>query len=428
MTGFLKELGLDPQLFLIAAALSAAVFIFAFRKFLFNVFDPLAVFILSMVASSTLVLALPWPDTLKVEFALFAFCFWLGFIKRGHIPKNPSVLHFETIPTFEFEVMLLTLFVIIFAGNIYVGFTSGFPLLSSDPSITKVTIYTGGMGAIKRLDMLPYVFFCSGSVFMAVVGHKRRLFLILLIIASIMIALTGSKGALASPVFVLAFVVSHPGLIREKSSLAERIKRYALLSLVVAITLALVIPIIDTGGVATGLMALMKRVIFYGDIVLYYFPVRDTLVSGTHPLDFPGYLFQSTLVMFRMIESSPSLGAVIMGSGEAGFGPNPQYFVLADLFFGPVFGCGYCLLIGYLIAWMRRAFFSFSVGSPVKLVLRLTIAVSAFTLATDAGLFVSQLIDLFLIVAPLWLIAHTITVAIKNGISRATVEYGSIPG
>jgi hypothetical protein len=414
--GLLNELGLDPSTVFLILGMITVVTLGLYWRFFLNIFDPLLFFVVSTVASSILVLGLPWENELKVEFGLFNLALWLGFAIHGRMPKRSAGLQSTAENLFQLEVLLILLFCTILVGNLAVGFISGFPLFSNDPSVAKVTSYAGGLGFVRRINSMPFMFFASGCTLLAVLGYKRIQFLALLFGGCFLIVLTGSKSALTPVVFVLSLIVAHPAFMSGKKELASRLRRYAILAFALATVVAVLVPVIDTGSLGEGVALLAKRVLFNGDVVLYYFPTRGANPQLMHlgAWDYLAYLIQPILGMLRLAPVPDALGSVIMGTEDVGFGPNPQFYIRADIFFGPVRGCIYCFVIGYAISWMRRYFFPSEPVSPGSYVWRLSIAASAFTLATDSSLFIGSVFDGLLIIAPLWCLAHLLIVSSRS--------------
>ena len=162
-------------------------------------------------------------------------------------------------------------------------------------------------------------------------------------------------------------------------------------------------------------MALMRRILLFGDVILFYYPQRGEIpgLMNAGPWDYVHYLVDPFLAMFRVVDYSsihPALGSMISNM-ENGFGPNAQYFVRADIFFGPIGGCAYCLAIGYLTGLFRRQFFTFHTRSALLFTFSLLFAASALTLPTESSLFVSTVVDTGLFLFPLWCFAHVATLS-----------------
>jgi hypothetical protein len=408
----LTDLGIDPHLFVAVLVVGIILTTCLYSRFVINIFDQLLMFMLSTVACSTLVFGLPWDPSLKVEYVCFALSFWLGFAIRGKINRNAAPASMDRASISTLELTLIMLFVLLELGNALVGLSSGFPMFSSVPDAAKVTMYQGGFGIVRRFNLMPFVFFSSGCTLLAVLNYRRRLFLSLLFLASLMIMLTGAKSALLPVVVAVGLVVAHKGVMGRSIGLKTILSMYGVLIYGTAAGLAVLILVIDSGsGLSGGLQLLMKRLLFNGDVILYYFPTRgvNPKLLGLNWFNYLEYLFKGWLATVRITsEYPPALGSVIMGTDEVGFGPNPLYFVRADIFFGPVAGCAYSALIGYGVAWLRRLFFTGRSLSVASLALRLTFAGAAFELAIDSAGFIGGALDLLILVGPLWVVAKLI--------------------
>jgi hypothetical protein len=403
----LRGLGLDPTQFLLLAAVGAVVIILAYRPFIIGLFDPLNIFILSMCSNFVLMFGLGWDAGAKTEFSFFAVCLWLGFACAGRVPPRQPVVKLRQETLLELEIVLILVCALIVVANLYLGITAGFPLLSADPSLSKVTSLQGGLGGVRRLNMGPFQFLCCGCALFIALGHRRSLAICLLLISSALVALSGSKGALLPLIFVQAFVVFHKGLAEQGRYIAK-LRKLALPSFGLALAVALVVVIRDNGGLAQGISALAYRTLMFGDVILFYYPRRGAIPEfmGYGFWNYVQYLLDPILGLLRLKEYSEALGTVIVGNLASGFGPNPQYFVRADIFFGPLYGCGYCLGLGYVIGRLRKMFFVVRTGNALVFTYTLMLAVAAFILATDSQLFVLEVTDATLLLCPLWVLAH----------------------
>ena len=412
MLDILREVGLDPMQFLTLLAASSIVLILAFRPFVISLIDPLNVFVVSMCACAVLMFGMNWAEGAKIEFAFFVFFFWLGFASAGKVPARHPEKRFHADGLLDMQIVLLLVCIAIVVANVYLGVTAGFPLLSADPSISKVTAFTGGLGIIRHLNFGPFLFLCCGCTLFIAIGYKQTLALTLLAVSSAFIALSGAKSALLPILFVQAFVIHHNGL-RMSATFTARLRRFVLPSFGAALAVAIAVIVRDNGGITRGIIFLAKRLLFYGDVILFYYPRRGVIpeLAGANPFTYIKYLVDPLLGMFRLEDYTLPLGTIIAGNLDAGFGPNVQYFVRADIFFGPVFGCGYCLAIGYIGGMLRRSFFTLRTNNVMIFTFALMMAVSAFTLATESQLFVSEVADTALFLFPLWAFAYVARMA-----------------
>ena len=202
MLDILNALGLDANQFVALFVIATIILVLAYRPFVFSILDPLNIFIVAMIADVVLMFGLDWDSSAKIEFAFFIVFFWIGFAFAGKSPTGNSTIRFSEDALLELEIVLLLAFVIISIANLYLGFTAGFPLLSGRPSEAKVDTYTGGLGMIRHLDQGPYLFLCCGCILLIAISRRPMLPMIMLVISSAFVALSGSKGALSADPFL----------------------------------------------------------------------------------------------------------------------------------------------------------------------------------------------------------------------------------
>ena len=410
MSDLLTQLGIDPHLFWTSLVLGSILTVLMYYRFIVNIFDQLILMMISVVACDTLVFGMPWDNSLKIEYAFFTLFFWIGFCIRGKVRPFPSPIRHDARTVAPMELTLIILFIVLMAGNLAVAATSGVAILSSNPDTAKVTLYQGGFGFVRRLNMMPFNFFVSGCFVLILLNHRRRLYITLLVIMSLMIMTTGSKSALLPLVIAAGLVIAHPTLTGADPRLASRLARYNTVIFLAGASIAMLIFVIDAGreGLSGGVQMMLKRVLFNGDVIIYYFPTRGANpdLIGLNWVNYLEYLFKGWLATFRIIsEYPPALGSVIMGVNQPGLGPNPLYFVRADIFFGPVAGCLYCLYIGLATAWIRQLFFTRKAITVNSSIVRLALATFAFGMPIDSGGTIGYALDIVMFIVPIWLLA-----------------------
>ena len=416
MLDILSAIGLDANQFVALFVIATIVLVLAYRPFVIGILDPLNMFIVAMIADVVLMFGLDWDSSAKIEFTFFIVLFWIGFALAGKIPGDNPTIRFNDDALLELEIVLLLAFVIISIANLYLGFTAGFPLLSGKPSEAKVSSYTGGLGMIRHLDQGPYLFLCCGCILLIAIGRRPMPPLMMLVISSAFVALSGSKGALLPILFVMAFVINHKGL-GQSQKYSSKLKKLAIPSFGASLAVATTVLMKENGGIAQGFVVLARRILLFGDVILFYYPRRGAIpeLMNSGPWDYVHYLVDPFLAMFRIVDYSsihPALGSIISNM-ENGFGPNAQYFVRADIFFGPIGGCVYCLAIGYLNGLFRRQFFTFHTRSAMTFTFSLLLAVAAINLPFESSLFGSIVVDTAVFLFPLWCFARVATLSTK---------------
>ncbi len=423
MLDILSTFGIDVRVVLSGLLVSAVVLFTLYRRFFFSLFEPLSTFFVAQVGDATIMWALPAALTYKLQFGCYMLSLWLGFALRSKRISTTGQIIPHRLSLFELRVTLAVLCVLLVGANLYLGATVGFPLLSADPTEAKFTVYSGGLGLVRRLDMGPYYLFCCGCVLLIVLNESRRLALGMLGVATSLVMLGGGKSVILPLLFSLSFAVAHPGLT-PSDALRKKAKKYLVLILGAGLSIALLITSKEQGGLLGGVQGFLLRLLLNGDGIAFYYPRRE-IVRGLLQPGVLGYLrsvLSDTLGVLRVMEYQDSIGGLIKGS-EAG-GPNAQYFLLADIFFTPIVGCLYSFAVGYVIATFRNNFFQTRTRSVGILAMQLFLALVAFDLAMDASLFVTEVFSGFAFCVPLYLFAKLCRVGSAEGLSMRDERLG----
>jgi hypothetical protein len=148
-------------------------------------------------------------------------------------------------------------------------------------------------------------------------------------------------------------------------------------------------------------------------------------------LDYPAHLLNPLLGMLRLAEYQSPLGNLMvqqsLGVSERlseALGPNTPFYVKGELFFGPVFALGYSFLVGATAAWLRRSFEACHWSSPVTFCLRGTLFLMIPALAMEDSLFISMVLDMLLVVIPVFFLAAGLILA-GAGITREGSTHAS---
>jgi hypothetical protein len=416
-------IGLSATPVFIGLICSAALLIFLYRRYFVALIEPITFFLMGQVGDATIIWAFPMVFAYKWKFFAYMLSLWAGFALGAKSKARPSnivldPLDFDEPSTFDLKFMVTIIGILLIALNLYLGASVGFPLLSSNPTEAKFTVYTGGLGLIRRFNMGPYYFFCSGCILLIILNKSRGYISILLTVATLVVMLGGSKSILLPLLFAISLAISHKGISYSKQ-LVKKIRKYAAFVLTSAIAVALTVTVKETHSIIGGVQALLMRFLLAGDIILYYYPQHDMLRYIVDP-SFMGYMrsmLSDVFGLLRIVDYGKPLGMMILGS-ESG-GPNVQYFIYADLFFSPVVGCLYSVLVGYLIASLRGYFFHSRTRSLVTFSFQLFLTLIAFDLASEAGLFATELVFTLICVAPLYPLSYLCRSAMTVEISQS---------
>ncbi len=420
MLEVLRNFGLDPTLVISGAAASALLFFLLYRKFLVGALEPLSLFVIAQIGDASIMWAMPVALSYKWQLLVYMLFLWAGFAVKGKAKSGGPPILLDRNSFIDLTLVLTVLCVVIVCANLYLGATAGFPLLSKNPTAAKFTIYTGGLGIVRRINTGPYYFLCAGCSLMVVTRYKRRVALTLAFLATSLVMLSGNKSALLPLVLTFSLASLHKGL-SPQTRLRKSIQKCLLVLLLSGVVIALIITTKEQGSLVAGVQGLVLRLLLAGDGIIFYYPRRELIMTLVDP-SIMGYLHSVLNDVQGLLRvgsyEAVALGTLIMG-GEEG-GPNVQYFLHADLFFGPVLGSIYSFVIGYLIAIMRNNFFSSTTKSALRFSIRLFLAAAAFDLATEAGLFTTELVVMLLFVVPLYLLARFVRVCLVRPDAWAT--------
>jgi hypothetical protein len=379
-------------------ALACAVLYFcAYRGRILSIADPLIIFILCQIFSTALILLLVTDRWMLVQFFFAETAFCIGF----RIPKSTiRSISFRASPLEiqSVEMTIAILFVIWFLVSIGTGLISGFPLLANDPSVAKIEMYTGGAGIAKRMNEGVGTLVSVAAIFMAFNGRHKNLFKVITLGAMLLLILSGAKSALLDFIFIFGYLGIKKGMIAD--AFRKRAKKVMGLIILAGIMVAIGVVFLQSGNLNEALVLLLGRIIFYGDIVIYYY--RLDIFRNFNSLGIIAFLrdiANPILGEFRVVGYQAPMGANLQAytSGFADYssttGPNTLFFAGANIYFGLWGGTLYALTMGWIVAKVRDLYLSYNGKSLIKCIIWLTLAIEIFVLPTEAPLFISIIFD-----------------------------------
>jgi hypothetical protein len=412
------NLGVNLNTVLLWAAVIGMVYVIAYRKFVCSVVDPLNVFIISQVCSCVLAILVIHEPALLCQFFAAQAAFYVGFRLSRSRRSRSLCVDWSSGEIQIVETAIAVLFVGWVVANVYVGLTVGLPLFSGHASEAKVQTFREGLGFVKRLNGGAGLLVTAGSLILAILGTHRRVFAGIFVASLLVSTLDASKGSALLSVFLIGYALKKEGLVPEL--LKPRIRRATVALFVFACSIALYILSVDRGDLPAGVAGLFTRILFYGDVVLYYYqPDMMYYLKRLGPIDFLLSEINPMLGEFRLAPYQPPLG-VLMVTHSLGnetlatlFGPNTQFFVRGHIYFGSVCGTLYAAAVGWVVGRVRRWFFETDGAKPFALISALTMAVRIFTLPVEEpyciGLIFDTFLPIILIVAVLKIIRFSTT-------------------
>lgn len=399
------------------------------RKFVLNLFDPLFIFIVFNVFSSSLVLYMYLSDDIKHYYFLSYFSsllfFWSGYslvhkIYFTNTTKKEiiSILHSLSTPALKENIILLAMILLLSSSFLFAF--RGVPILSDNPSDAKVLLYEGGFGPVRYIQMVYITILMPISVIalftVSAIRVKRPalfrksilLYQTILVLCIATMIIGGSKGGLLGLVTAMSLVVFYKNMVgRHRDTI--RIYSFTFLFLLMAISYMVLVSFLTTGDVRNVPEQIAIRSLASGDVFFfyYYFPIAENF-SGVSLLDYFSYISKPILAILRLAETEYPLGAILLNLATnwplGSFGPNAQFPVVADIYFGPMFSWVYAFVLGSLVAFLR-------VGLPRYLSKNGTLGVlayfffffSAAIIPVDFIYFLQTTFMFVLLVLPIWL-------------------------
>ena len=401
--------GLEFANLLWSTVLFAAIYVLAYRRYIFSLFDPFNVALVTSIFASVLMVNTVDDRRWWWQFFSFQLAFFLGFSRNKLPPSSPiraegaGKAYFSTLSE-EMRVLegaVALLFVVALAANLYLGATAGFPIFAGDAGMAKVSAFVGGLGAVKRVNDGIGVFVPCAALVLYACGRHKKWWLTVVLIEMILSCLNGSKSAVLLFVCVLATATRHEAF--RTMAVTARLNQYARRLMAAAVLWAIAVLGIE-GGVGVGEAAwhFLVRIVFSGDMVLhYYHPDVIAHFAKYGPMTYLTDMLNPILGFLRLVPYREPLGYTMVGllagqnSPDTTVGPNTGFYVAGHIYFGAVGGFFYSMTIGYLVSFVRKLFFSPPKLGVIAFVSLLTLSIHIAVLPIDAQYFVSLLLDTF---------------------------------
>lgn len=389
---------------------------FCLRRHIFGVFDPLLYYVVSSAFAVTLsVLTVNNPAMLWRLIIYFSF-FWAGFCMTCTRAPLPLPARRVNVDDIDFFVKLVVVGVIAMIVLNAIGWISrGIPLLSDNPSTAKVDTLTGGLGFIRRFNWGVGVFVLIGSLYWLLTKRSVAAAAVLTIV-SLMIALGGSKSALAPLLFAAGLYTTRPFQSKNTADFSRHLRRAFPVIALLAIVPVFAVLLVENEGFQLAVSALMIRLLYFGDVMLYWDQqdVRNAL-AGLGPLDYPGHLLNGITGFLRVTSYDMPLGTIMVNTTldrfaefDLSIGPNTPFYVKGEIFFGPFLAPLYAFGVGSLFKWFRALFFRYSGRSLTRYCALATLVTLAGSLPIEDSLFVAQLFDFAVFFPLIYLIAWVV--------------------
>ena len=392
-----------------------------YHKFIFSLVDPIIIYVIILSFSSVLIL-----NTLNEKFSyeihFFACHLFLLFgfsMTTLHLRKSQySSLEKISTELSDYKVLRLvtyTLFVLYALANIVLFYTTGFALLSDEPTVAKVENFVKGYGIILKINWGVGSFLLSSVVFF-ILSKARRIDYLIFFFLLLFIALEGSKASLLRILVVVAFLINHP-IFESRQSLIKKFSVFMPIGIIAMLIIFFVVLSKENNDLDEIMFAFVKRLLYGADATLYfYLPVNEQYFSNFHFWQFPGHLFNQVLAFFRIVPNNEAFGNIMIMNALPNttgpiVGPNTPYYIEGQIFFGYFGAFIYSMCVGSFYAFIRYCFFNVKYHSAFWLVLACCICQQATALVFEVTLFVTQVFDTCFFVLPTYIAVSLL----KNG-------------
>jgi oligosaccharide repeat unit polymerase len=395
------------------------VYFFCYKRYIYSILDPLFIYIFTLSFSSVLVTSIlsDRPAYMAHFFLCHAFLF-IGFsltiyLLRGY--KHQTLAIAMPIKFFDYETLRLVvyaLFFFYFLANVVLFYTTGFALLSDDPTIAKVENFTNGFGIIRKINFSIGSFITAGLLFF-ILTESRWLDISFLFIVIVLTGLEGSKSSLIRILITFILLVNHE-FFRHRKDITSKIKLLLPVGIIAVFGIFLTVLFKENTDSDQVVFSFVRRLLYGADSILYfYLPVNEQYFAAFNFWQFPGHLLDQILGFLRILTPGEAFGNVMVINAFPNHtgtvvGPNTPYYIEGQIFFGYYGAFAYSLFVGFCYAFIRQYFFDTKYYSAFWFVLMCCACQQASALTIEVTLFITQMFDTVFFVLPVYLIINLI--------------------
>lgn len=387
------------------------VYYFCYRRYIYSVFDPLFIYVFGLSFSSVLVVfTLSDRPAYFIHFFLCHACLFLGFsllnylLKRRRIDPGSNLFPLNFNDYKILRTLVYFLFGFYCLVNLILLYTSGFALLSDDPTIAKVENFAQGFGIILKINWGIGGFIVAGLLFL-ILSELRTFDLWLLLIVTVLTALEGSKSSLLRILITYALIANHP-VFYYKRQVIDKIRMLLPVGFIALFSVFFIVLVKESTDSEQAFFAFVRRLLYGADSTLYFYaPVNEQYFSRFRFWEYPSHLFNQIFGFLRLVPYQEALGNVMVQNvlpNNTGtiVGPNTPYYIEGQIYFGYYGGFAYSFMVGSMYALIRLYFFKSNYYSAFWLVLICCICQQASALTVEVTLFLTQAFDTCFFVIP----------------------------
>ncbi|MEZ0485836.1 O-antigen polymerase [Fibrella aquatica] len=395
------------------------VYFIFYKKYIYSPLDPLFIYVFTISFASVLVVYILEESPLSLYhfficnlFLYFGFTLgtkWMRY-KKTDLPSQTCDPTFYDKAIFRNTVYVL--FCLYMLANIILFYTTGFALLSDEPTVAKVENFIKGFGIILKINWGVGSFLTAGLIYLILL-EKRGVDGLLLGIIVVFTALEGSKSSLLRILITLFLLLNH-AFFRDKQAIIRKIKLLAPLGIFGLFSIFFIVLFKENADSEQAIFAFVKRLLYGADSTLYFYhPVNEQYFARFHPSDYILHFLNPILTFMRLVPNEEALGNVIVMNALPGVnnmvnGPNTPYYVEGQVYFGYVGAFFYSAIIGLAYSLIREYFFNTKYYSAFWFVLICCICQQAYFLCVEVTLFITQVFDTLFFVIPTYVVVSLI--------------------
>lgn len=400
----------------------------AFKSDVYSIFDPIVIFIVNLVFSSSLVIWIGVNGYIQMRYTVaFIICtafFIIGFKtasgkfsfgKHSLSPINRSSLRkrLNTCSTMNLDLDHLFVFIVLlfFINIIALGYSfmnGSFAILSENPALDRVSLAASNRWlSVVKAACTPVGLIISCFLALYSKSLLRKYLSIFIAVSFLVNYLTaGSKGAVLSTVFVFGTLIIF--IKANKLKVPYVLLRLTYFLILLGVMYFSFIASTSQMGEMKWALKLILRLVLSGESYLYFF--------GENQYDSLKFTYSLSTYVLHTVTSSIgwklvpyNIGVALYGGSTgnySGFGPNPQHVVEGMIFWGIYFAPFYSLVIGYLTSYTRRIFLGKT--SNLCFVSFIVLFLNAGNLPIDITMWLFSVLSAIAILAPIYMLSKFI--------------------
>jgi uncharacterized membrane protein len=345
------------------------IFTIIFRKRYSFIFDPINLEYVAMIMSTSVVFFLYSMDLINKKYLYnhllsIAFFFCGFFLVKTQKNKKDNLL--LVLPNW-YWCLYIILSVSHFFLRIIHYYLLGIPLFMT--SRLEVSFAGGGTGLFLRLFSVitPMITYMSYYFVFQPKNPDQYFFSIVNVFFLLLVGFfSGSRSALLGLVLIFGCFVYQNGCI-EKAVLFY--KKNSIKLFFAGLVFALAVILVQAkGGLFGVLMALLQRIVAFGDVYIYAYVNNN--IEKIHRVSFLQYFFADFLTTFRLVDNNfRQLGIgfalmdIITGKIGSTSGPNPRMDIVSYINFGILGTCLFSFSVGIVLGKIRNLFLNYTSSS-----------------------------------------------------------------